>query len=198
MTYRYCIAAIALIALTGCGTTTVKDTLGLSRSAPDEFRVVSRPPLSVPPEFTLRPPSNTENAPGQLSADKQAQSLVTGSDDAKPVVKAGKNVKQAVAAPSGTTGAESAFLKNAGADRADPMVRDHLTEERYSQQDKQENHSWWDIFGSSDTKKDATVNAQGEAQRIKKNEDEGKPVTTGDTPQVGGKDTGVLGRVFGY
>ena len=38
----------------------VQDSLGLRRSAPNEFRVVSNPPLSLPPEFSLRPPVGEE------------------------------------------------------------------------------------------------------------------------------------------
>ncbi|KJS38300.1 MAG: hypothetical protein VR70_10355, partial [Rhodospirillaceae bacterium BRH_c57] len=49
-----CTAALAAT-LSGCGGG-VKETLGLNRQAPDEFQVVSRPPLAIPPEFKLRPP----------------------------------------------------------------------------------------------------------------------------------------------
>src|SRR5437762_1614075 len=105
------IAAFGLVALTACSGNTVKTTLGLDRAAPDEFRVVSRPPLSVPPQFELKPPSATASAPNQLPADKQAQSVVLGSGKPVAETKAG-------------TSAESAFLKRAGADTADPKVRE--------------------------------------------------------------------------
>lgn len=52
---RASIMAVAvLVMLGGCGK--MADSLGISKSAPDEFTVVSKAPLVVPPEFNLRPP----------------------------------------------------------------------------------------------------------------------------------------------
>jgi len=44
----------ASLALSGCGG--FKNALGLSKYAPDEFAVVSKAPLIIPPEFNLLPP----------------------------------------------------------------------------------------------------------------------------------------------
>src|SRR5690242_3255112 len=120
MNYSRHITAVCLLALCACGSGTVKDTLGLSRAAPDEFRVVSRPPLSVPPQFNLEPPSATAETPGQLTPEAQAKSLVLGNDTSAT---ASNNKSGKVPAK---TSAESTFLKNAGADRADPNVRNEL------------------------------------------------------------------------
>ncbi|MBM3559287.1 MAG: DUF3035 domain-containing protein, partial [Alphaproteobacteria bacterium] len=49
------LAAVLALAVGGCGEDT-KRSLGLSKPAPDEFSVVSRAPLSLPPNYTLRPP----------------------------------------------------------------------------------------------------------------------------------------------
>jgi len=46
-----------LLLLVGCGGSDFKSTLGLKKSAPDEFRVISNPPLSIPPEFNLEQPN---------------------------------------------------------------------------------------------------------------------------------------------
>lgn len=203
------IAALSLLALSACSSNTVRDTLGLERSAPDEFRVVSRPPLSVPPQFTLRPPSNSDVSPNQLPADKKAQSLLNGGKaDANGSLPAdtavvpvtttsGRGKKMtAPAASAKTNGADAQFLKNAGADHADHAVRDALVDEKFAVQEKKEESPWWDIF-SSDDKKDPMVDAKKESERIRKNEDEGKPVTNGDTPEVKGKDNGILNSILG-
>ena len=44
---------LVLLALAACSGNDVSDTLGLQKSAPDEFVVVSRPPLVVPPPVSL-------------------------------------------------------------------------------------------------------------------------------------------------
>jgi hypothetical protein len=44
---------VAITALSACGKNLQED-LGLVKKAPDEFAVVTRAPLSVPPDYTLR------------------------------------------------------------------------------------------------------------------------------------------------
>jgi len=53
-------------ALVGCGG--ISDKLGLEKRAPDEFAVVRNAPLSLPPDFHLRPPK-----PGEEGADREEQ-----------------------------------------------------------------------------------------------------------------------------
>jgi len=197
MKYGHSIIIASLLALTACSGNTVKTTLGLDRGAPDEFRVVSRPPLSVPPQFSLRPPgSAADSSLGQLPTSGQAKALMIGGTPAADVT-VGKATTPTATSKSRTT-AESEFLKNVGAGQADPMVRDKITEDRIIVQQQPEETSWWNIFSSSSAKKDPLVNANQESQRIKTNEDAGQPVTQGDTPVVKDRDTGLLGKIFGY
>lgn len=50
----YSIAVIVMAgSLSACSG--VKKTLGIEKSAPDEFLVTSRAPLTLPPEYDLRP-----------------------------------------------------------------------------------------------------------------------------------------------
>jgi hypothetical protein len=204
MNYARFAAACSLVALAACSGNSVKDTLGISRKPPDEFRVVSRPPLSVPPQFNLRPPSATDEAPGVAPADKQAQSIITGTaPDTQTNTFILSPNGDATAPTTLKSGAkpespESEFLKKAGADKADPNVRNALVEEHITTQEKQEDSSWWNVMSTTPDKKESLVDAKKETQRIEKNEEEGKPVTEGETPEVKGRDTGVLGRILGY
>lgn len=203
MKYLRITATVSMMALSACSSGTVRDTLGLSSPSPDEYRVVSRPPLSVPPQFNLLPPSATAQSPNMLPADKQAQSLITGNDASRAsaqTLKPGTADTAVIPVTTGSasTSAESAFLKSAGADKADPTVRDHLVEEHIVQQDKKQESSWWDVMSSDTAPKETIVDANKESQRIKTDTDAGKPVTEGDTAVVKQKDTGVLGQIFGY
>ncbi len=45
---------LAAAGLSACSNVT-KEKLGLNKKAPDEFMVTTRPPLSLPPEYDLRP-----------------------------------------------------------------------------------------------------------------------------------------------
>mgnify|MGYP005856229123 CR=1 FL=1 len=46
------------LALAGCSG--LGQALGLSKRPPDEFEVVAKQPLTVPPDFNLRPPADEE------------------------------------------------------------------------------------------------------------------------------------------
>ena len=70
---RFATALPCLLLLAGCAETTFQDTLGIGKSAPDETKVRTVQPLSVPPDLDLRPP-----APGNASQDKAAASATAG------------------------------------------------------------------------------------------------------------------------
>jgi hypothetical protein len=63
----------------GCGSDrTVGERLGVTRRAPDEFQVVRRAPLVLPPDYNLRPPQPGA-APAQTQdTAAQAEALLTG------------------------------------------------------------------------------------------------------------------------
>jgi hypothetical protein len=190
---------LGLTALSGCTGSNVRETLGITRKAPDEFRVVSRPPLTVPPQFSLRPPSIDEESPNQLATSAQAKELLMGSAENNALAPAsGKKANSQVASTGITTAskADAQFLERAGAPQANPNIRRELTEEKITKQHQQEEESWWDKISMFPESKDPTVNANKESERIQANEESGKPVTDGETPVVKSKDRGILGRIL--
>ena len=54
MTLRLLTVAALTLAVSACGG--FREQLGLEKQSPDEFRVVSRAPLTLPPDYSLRPP----------------------------------------------------------------------------------------------------------------------------------------------
>ena len=61
-------ASVAILALSGCGTTSIYD-----RERPDEFAVSRAKPIEVPKTFNL--PAPTPNAPRPQDGDTQQQVL---------------------------------------------------------------------------------------------------------------------------
>ena len=57
------IALLGGLALGVSGCESTRETFGLNKQAPDEFQVVSRAPLSLPPDFTLRVPEPGASRP---------------------------------------------------------------------------------------------------------------------------------------
>src|SRR3954466_6697375 len=68
------LAALAgALALAACSGDELTRTFGLTRDAPDEFTVTTRAPLSMPPDFSLRPPRPGAPRPQEQSEREQAQ-----------------------------------------------------------------------------------------------------------------------------
>lgn len=120
--FRQTTLLIALMAVLTACEGDVKESLGLKREGPDAFNVVARPPLSLPPEFNLRPPAAPGTDEGISAIQKdQAKSIVTGISSS--------NTGAMLDETTPDTG-ESLLLKKAGADQVDDSVRIKLTKER--------------------------------------------------------------------
>ena len=97
-------AAAAAFALTGCSA--ISGSLGADKVTPDEFRTVTIAPLSVPPEYNLRPPQPGAPRPEEIYPDQMARAALLG-------------------ASGGFQGsdAEALLVAHAGGGDADPFIR---------------------------------------------------------------------------
>ena len=73
---KWAVMAGSIAVLAGCSD--FNKAIGKQKSAPDEFEVVVRPPLSLPPQFAARPSDDTvsQTAASTSSANAQASSLL--------------------------------------------------------------------------------------------------------------------------
>src|SRR5882757_1421178 len=62
-----------LLLLGGCSSDRLARAFGLTRDAPDEYTVTTRAPLSMPPDYNLRPPRPGAARPQEQSERQQAQ-----------------------------------------------------------------------------------------------------------------------------
>ena len=83
------LTAIAAIGMAGC--TSTQKALGMNKVVPDEFRVVSKAPLAVPPDYALRPPAPGEPRPQELQPESAARAAQSCRDAASPAAEAGAN-----------------------------------------------------------------------------------------------------------
>jgi hypothetical protein len=90
--------------LSACQSTAA--ALGMTKVVPDEFRVVTKAPLTVPPDYSLRPPAPGEPRPQELQPESAARTALLG-------VRAAEQRSQG----------EKLLAAKAGADKADPLVR---------------------------------------------------------------------------
>jgi len=177
------VLCLALLALSACGE--VRESLGLGRNPPDEFSVVDRPPLSMPPDFGLRPPQPGAPRPQEIDMKQRANDTLFGSN--------GNKVTSAPLDTAGLSGAEKSLLENTGATKADPDIRNTVDREAsdkvVSSPHLIEELLWWKPPEQQGT----IVNAPEEAARIKENKEKGEPVNQGATPIIEKKKSGWLG-----
>lgn len=106
------VLCLCLLGLAACSD--VKRGLGFEHSGPDEFEVMSRPPLSLPPDYSLRPPRPGAKGPGSVAASDKAQKTLLG---------ARASVSEKAGEYTAESSAEAALLGKAGADDARANIR---------------------------------------------------------------------------
>ena len=80
------VSLAGVLLLAGCSD--FKKSIGLEQGMPDEFAVESRAPLTIPPEFDLRPPTPGAPRPQEKSADQQAKDVMAEAGPGEPGNKA--------------------------------------------------------------------------------------------------------------
>lgn len=178
------------LSLAGCGSGGLREALGYGKDAPDEFAIVTKAPLVIPPDFALRPPRPGAPRPQEANLDPSivAQSALIGDRSATPLPE------------TGSIG-EQALLEQTGAAAADPRIRQVVNAETRTLVEKDKTFTSDVLFWQQRVPPDERlVDSAGERQRIQQNSAEGKPVTEGETPSTApekpGFFTGLWSSVF--
>ncbi len=151
--------------LGGCGD--FRRALGYDKSIPDEFAVVSRAPLAIPPDYSLRPPQ-----PGAAPT----QDVPTQDRAKEAVFRAG--TQQASLPPAATqrSAGEGAFLAAAGAPKADPNIRARVSDDTALTPENQRGFVDKLLFWRKSGAPDNVIDPVKEADRIKQAQAAGTPV----------------------
>jgi len=181
--------SVSALSLAACGDST-KRALGLERTAPDEFAIVPRAPLSQPPDFKLRPPRPGAEDLTTLSTREQArQAVFRGDDDTRNRAGTSGNAGPTIqAAPRGSvtsnTAGESALLSRAGATETDPLIRAQVDRESSVLVEENENFVR-SLLGLKQDSPAAVVDAPAEARRLREAQALGVPPSEGgQTPTI--------------
>ena len=189
--------ALALPAVAGCSST--KEMLGLTKRSPDEFQVVSRAPLSMPPDYSLRPPTPGAPRPQEGTTREQAENIVTGysgrststlQPDQIPSIGEGEDPET-----TGSAG-ETAFLQSASITGVDPNIRKLVDEETAADQDASESFLDSLVFWRDPEPYGTVVDPAAEQKRLQENQALGQPTDTGETPIIERKKKGLFEGVF--
>jgi hypothetical protein len=177
------LAAAALLtasALAGCGE--AREAFGLARTTPDEFAVVPRAPLTLPPDYSLRPPTPGAPRPQEETTRTVAQrTILGGAVDSGPEV-------------SGS--GEQALLDRAGADEALPDIRQVVERESADLLVADQSFVNRLLFWREPQPLGEVVDARAEARRLAENAATGDPVTEGETPTIERRTRAPLEGIF--
>ncbi len=179
-------AALLLVAIALTACSGVRDQLGLNRQAPDEFTVVRKAPLSLPPNFNLRPPT-----PGSPAADRStpstelARRALTG-DRAGPQPDAQQSA------------GEQALLRRAGTSRAEPDIREVLLAETTQLREKDDTLVDRLIFWRDpNAEEEDVLDPTAESRRLREASlSNGNTDLGGETPTIRRRGRSLLGGIF--
>lgn len=181
----FVLLVVAALTLAACGDST-KRALGLQRTAPDEFAVAPRAPLSRPPDFKLRPPRPGAEDLTTVSSREQARQAVFRGDDEERAAR-GNTGPATQPAPrtdvARATAGEAAFLSRAGALETDPLVRSQIDRESSILADENQNFVR-KLLGLKQDPIDEEVDAEAEARRLRENQALGVSPAEGETPTI--------------
>lgn len=175
------VTAVAL--LSGCGDSSLSRTFGLTRDAPDEFTVVTRAPLSMPPDYSLRPPQPGAPRPQDQSDRSLAESALV------PEAALGGG-------QGGISPGQAALVRDAGGG-APADIRQRVDQEaRLGASDD----SFIDklLYWRKPDASQAVVDPQKEAKRLQQNSALGQSPVAGETPIIREKKTGWFQDLFSW
>lgn len=188
--------AMALAAGLG-GCESVKSTLGLSKEGPDEFAVVAKQPLIIPPDFTLRPPQPGAPSPQEVQPAAAASNAIFG-PNIVGTTEAGAPPPVGFGGAQAPSRGESALLGAAKAEDADPRIRAIVNRETDEIAEKSQTFADEIIFWRDPASPDVVLDADKEAQRLRQNAAAGLPANSGsgESPQIRRGKRGLLEGIF--
>jgi len=167
------------LALTACSS--VRDELGLNRHSPDEFTVIKRAPLSLPPQYNLRPPTGQQTAPTQQDLTQQTKQTVFG--ETEPTAEKQPDTPNDV------------LLKKLGVSEAQPNIRQVLDRENGFTALDNKDIADKIIFWKDGTPPESLIDAGAESERLRDLAKTGQPVNGDNVPVIERK-KGAIDRLF--
>ncbi len=160
----------AVMSVAACEKT--KEQFDFSKKAPDEFAVVRRAPLEMPPEFSLPAPQPGAQRPQEKATTDLAREAVLGEAATQEQT------------DTGTSEGENILLQKTGAAAASSDIRQKVDAETAKlEEDQMPGIDKLKKMVGKDVEPPAkVVDPVAEAARLKKLKEQGKSVTQGETP----------------
>jgi hypothetical protein len=179
------------VLLVGTGCQSIKQTLGVGvKRPPDEYAVYTRAPLSLPPDYSLRPPAPGAGA-DSLASRNTARDVLMDMSPGSRTAPAAATAQLADLSP-GTT----ALLARTGGLAATSDIREQVNRESTVLADADRTFVERLMFWSDKPEGGTVVDAPQEARRIRENQALGQPVVAGETPTIERRPKALLEGIF--
>ena len=188
------VAVVCLVTLSLTACQAARDAVGLNRRAPDEFTVLKKPPLVLPPDFNLRPPGQGAPPGSQVRSQETARAALSGSGTAP----GGSGTVRPAPPPraSGRSEGETALLRRAGASAVSPAIREIILRETTQLSDKDQGFADRLIFWRKPQLPGDVVDAKKESRRLRQARAGGVPPNVGETPTIKRRKRALLEGIF--
>ena len=140
---------LGALALSGCDKT--KEMFGLKREKPDEFTILSRPPLSAPPGIGLKPPLPQGVKPANQKPEAEAKESLLGTQSEE------KN--------ENFSAAESSLLEKTNAGEANSNIRTELAQNLDQESSSGDNLIQDVLYWQKEEKGGKVINAHDEYEK---------------------------------
>lgn len=192
---RTCFQSVFLIAVAGLalgGCSAFENLGGAKKVSPDEFKIVSHSPLTMPPNAELRPPRPGEPRPQETTPSDQAKEALSPTMAAR-VQQRGPGAPPPTAPPANAS--ETALVAKASAGGVDPNIRSQVN--RDTRRIAEENTSFIDslIFWQDKPPPGTIIDPVAEQKRLRDAQASGQP-SNAATPTIVRRKRGLLEGIF--
>jgi hypothetical protein len=167
---RMTLLAGAALSLIGCES--IREAAGVTKEPPDEFAVVTKAPLVIPPDFNLRPPKPGAAPTNQISPTETAQAALFSDDP----------TQTAAALPGSFSPEERDVLVKSGGINADPSIRIQIASDNKKMEATNDSFTDELLFDSPDPYKGTPLDADAEARRLDAAKAQGQQIAGTSAP----------------
>ncbi len=161
-----------------------RSAIGTSKEPPDEFAVVTKSPLIIPPDYHLKPPKPGAPPLNQVSPTDSAEAALY-SDDPKAV---------AGAISGNYSEGEKLLMAQTGAASASDSIRQQIAADNSNDDSADESFTDQLLFNTANSTGDAPLNADAEKARLDAGKNGQPPAQQQSQDQK--KDSGWLDGIF--
>ena len=185
-----CLVTLGPIALGGCSM--LENIGGGKKVSPDEFKIVSHSPLTMPPNAELRPPRPGEPRPQEVTPADQAKEALS------PVLAGRSQARGAGGGAPAAAGSEQVLVAKAGQSAGsgiDPNIRSRVNQDTKTLNDNDKSFVDSLIFWQSPQPSGVIIDPTKEQQRLRDAQAAGQPAS-GNPPTITRRKRGLLEGVF--